>query len=318
METSVAISAPPPMETPSPDSIPRSANIISKDAPVLTANLTTPCSHRTNTTKQSLKEHGCMAAYSPDNTAMETSNDVPTSSHSGDHNAAQNTNTCGESSVMDTSQASSGSAVAKSISRSVQTDPEQEKAEVSQATSSLKDRDIKKAASKREVKLPESGVSMKRKAVMEAISEILKKMYANTEKGRLPGSFKGRFSSEFTCDSDMREILHSRTTMTSYGSEGDNSDKSRASDPNGTDACNGESANLSKAKLEETQQLRDKVANLKWKMQHKRAMKLAKRKGERSPCGWMEALKCDMPGGKPNTINRTGYCGLKRGFLLAD
>ena len=41
-----------------------------------------------------------------------------------------------------------------------------------------------------EPRLPDSGISMKRKAVMEAIGEILKKMYASSEKGRLPGSFK--------------------------------------------------------------------------------------------------------------------------------
>ena len=166
--------------------------------------------------------------------------------------------------------------------------------------------------------MPDSGISMKRKAVMEAISEILKKMYANTEKGRLPGSFKGRFSSEFTCDSDMREILHSKTTMTSYGSDGDDHDKSGSGDPRNSNGHGSGAANLSKAKLEEQQQLKDKVANLKWQMQHKRALKMAKRKGERSPCGWMERLNCDMPDNEPKTISRSGFCGMKRGFLLAD
>jgi hypothetical protein len=160
---------------------------------------------------------------------------------------------------------------------------------------------------------------MKRKAVMEAISEILKKMYANTEKGRLPGSFKGRFSSEFTCDSDMREILHSKTTMTSYGSEGEGSGKAGAGDGSGSDSLHGNRPHLSKARLEEYQQIKDKVADLKRRMQHQRAVKMAKRKGERSPCGWMEALNCDMPAdSEPKPEVKSGYCGLKRGFLLAD
>lgn len=169
-------------------------------------------------------------------------------------------------------------------------------------------------------KFPESGISMKRKAVMEAISEILKKMYANTEKGRLPGSFKGRFSSEFTCDSDMREILHSRTTMTSYGSEGGEDPSKTTSSSGSADSslAAADSANLSKTKLEEQQALKDKVASLKWQMQHKRAERMAKRKGERSACGWMEARNCDMPGSKPKEIKRTGFCGMKRGFLLSD
>ena len=180
-----------------------------------------------------------------------------------------------------------------SVSRSVQTDPEP----------------------RRELKLPENGVSMKRKAVMEAISEILKKMYASSEKGRLPGSFKGRFSSEFTCDSDMREILHSKTTMTSYGTDLED-------DKNGGGEGDGQPPSrenvMSKAKLEENEQMRDKVAHLKWRMQQSRALKRAKRKGERSPCGWMEALNCDMPDEQPRTRDRTGFCGFKRGFLLAD
>ena len=159
---------------------------------------------------------------------------------------------------------------------------------------------------------------MKRKAVMEAISEILKKMYANTEKGRLPGSFKGRFSSEFTCDSDMREILHSKTTMTSYGSGLDDPTKTNPGEGSSGSLADGHDAALSKTKLKEQQQLKDKVASLKWRMQHSRAIKMAKRKGERSPCGWMEALNCSMPGDELKPIKRSGYCGLKNGFLLAD
>lgn len=184
----------------------------------------------------------------------------------------------------------------RSVSRSVQTDPE---------------------PSKKEIKLPETGVSMKRKAVMEAISEILKKMYANSEKGRLPGSFKGRFSSEFTCDSDMSEILHSKTTMTSYGSDMEDDKSTSSSDSDNGDLPLHENSLLSKKKLEENEQLRDKVAQLKWKMQQRRALKLAKRKGERSPCGWMEARNCEMPREPPKARERSGFCGLKRGFLLS-
>ena len=75
---------------------------------------------------------------------------------------------------------------------------------------------------------------------------------------------------------------------------------------------------LTKARLEEHQQIKDKVADLKWRMQRQRALKMAKRKGERSPCGWMEALNCAMPGDKPKAIERSGYLGFKKGFLLPD
>ena len=204
---------------------------------------------------------------------------------------------------------------AKTVSRSVQTDPE------SGGSSSSRSRDeressSRRAGSKREMRLPDSGVNMKRKAVMEAISEILKKMYANSDKGRLPGSFKGRFSSEFTCDSDMSEILHSKTTMTSYNSEVEESEGKHSEGPMHSSVA--DPALVSKAKYEENEQLRDKVAQLKWKMQHRRAIKMAKRKGERSPCGWMEALNCNMPGSPPTARERTGYAGMKRGFLLSD
>lgn len=188
-----------------------------------------------------------------------------------------------------------------SVSRSVQTDPEPSKP-----------REILKES----LVLPDSGVSMKRKAVMEAISEILKKMYASSEKGRLPGCFKGRFSSEFTCDSDMREILHSKTTMTSYGTDLDE-DRSGINSENEGENPNHGKATLSQAKAEENEQMRDKVKELKWKMQQSRAMKLARRKGERSPCGWMEALNCEMPLDTAVVHARTtGFCGFKRGFLL--
>lgn len=200
---------------------------------------------------------------------------------------------------------------AKTVSRSVQTDPEAGSSRSREERESTS----RRVGNKREMRLPDSGVNMKRKAVMEAISEILKKMYANSDKGRLPGSFKGRFSSEFTCDSDMSEILHSKTTMTSYNSEMEDAEKSSEGH---THSAVADPALVSKAKFEENEQLRDKVAQLKWKMQHRRAVKMAKRKGERSPCGWMEALNCSMPGSPPTARERTGYAGMKRGFLLSD
>lgn len=211
---------------------------------------------------------------------------------------------------------SSNSHRAKTVSRSVQTEPESSGSSSSSRGREERESSGRRVGSKREMKLPDSGVNMKRKAVMEAISEILKKMYANSDKGRLPGSFKGRFSSEFTCDSDMSEILHSKTTMTSYNNEMEDVEKpsdrpshSSVADP----------ALVSKAKYEENEQLRDKVAHLKWKMQQRRAVKMAKRKsGERSPCGWMEALNCNNPGSPPSARERTGYAGMKRGFLLSD
>ena len=217
---------------------------------------------------------------------------------------------------------SQSSSKARTVSRSVQTDPEAGgSTSSSSSSSSSRSRDERESSSgrrvgsKREMRLPDSGVNMKRKAVMEAISEILKKMYANSDKGRLPGSFKGRFSSEFTCDSDMSEILHSKTTMTSYNSEVEEAEKPSEGPTHSSVA---DPALVSKAKYEENEQLRDKVAQLKWKMQHRRAIKMAKRKGERSPCGWMEALNCSMPGSPPTARERTGYAGMKRGFLLSD
>lgn len=206
---------------------------------------------------------------------------------------------------------------ARTVSRSVQTDPESGGSGGSSSSRSRDERETsgRRIGSKREMRLPDSGVNMKRKAVMEAISEILKKMYANSDKGRLPGSFKGRFSSEFTCDSDMSEILHSKTTMTSYNSEVEEAEK-HSDGPSHSSIA--DPALVSKAKYEENEQLRDKVAQLKWQMQHRRAIKMAKRKGERSPCGWMEALNCNMPGSPPTARERTGYAGMKRGFLLSD
>ena len=330
----MAISAPPPMDTPTHAPIPRATPIISKDAPVL-APPSPPC-HEVATvddTKGDLSDKPASPmACSTGEESMEISTDPPkltgstpstttkaaccemTTCAGDDVNSSPHTagTPANEGEPASTDGGSSGSSKNKSVSRSVQTDPEplpREKRDTVPRSTLRRD----KASSRREVKLPESGISMKRKAVMEAISEILKKMYANTEKGRLPGSFKGRFSSEFTCDSDMREILHSKTTMTSYGSEGEGS-KAGGRD-GGSDLPR---PHISKARLEEHQQIKDKVADLKWRMQHKRALKMAKRKGERSPCGWMEALNCDMPRGEPKPLLRSGYCGLKRGFLLPD
>ena len=153
---------------------------------------------------------------------------------------------------------------------------------------------------------------MKRKAVMEAISEILKKMYASSEKGRLPGSFKGRFSSEFTCNNDMNDIVHTKTTMAREGeaskgsASGPGSRRTRAAAP-------------SKSHFEENEQLKGKMAQVRYRMQQLRAEKAARRreKGGKSPCGWMESLNCDDPVKPPQLVPDTGYCGLKKGFLLS-
>ena len=181
------------------------------------------------------------------------------------------------------------------------------------SSSSLRSRSIHS-----EPRLPDNGISMKRKAVMEAIGEILKKMYASSEKGRLPGSFKGRFSSEFTCDSDMSEILHSKTTMTSCGNESDSRKDGSKNGLVSSDQAAHEAASSSKSRFEENKQLKEKVARLKWRMQQQRAVKLAKRKGEKSPCGWMEALDIKFPEASPKPSEQPGFCGFKRGFLLSQ
>ena len=154
---------------------------------------------------------------------------------------------------------------------------------------------------------------------MEAIGEILKKMYTQRAKGKIPGSFKGRFSSEFTCDGDMREIIHSRTTMTSYGDMESYSGAASGSRTGTTTPSSGV-AHLTQSKLEENEALRNKVAMLKWKMQHCRAQRKAKRKrcDKPSPCGWMEAIDCDIAAPPPKIRKKTGVCGFKSGFLLAD
>ena len=166
-----------------------------------------------------------------------------------------------------------------------------------------------------ETPVSESGISMKRKAVMEAIGEILKKMYTQRAKGKIPGSFKGRFSSEFTCDGDMREIIHSRTTMTSYGGD---SETASGSGVRGRDSAGAGSSDkpLTQSRFEENESMRDKVAMLKWKMQHCRAERKARRKrsDKPSPCGWMEAIDCDISTPPPKIRRKTGVCGFKRGF----
>lgn len=147
---------------------------------------------------------------------------------------------------------------------------------------------------------------------MEAIGEILKKMYASSEKGRLPGSFKGRFSSEFTCNNGMNDIVHTKTTMAQDGEAGKNTDSVSRS-------RQAEVALLSKTHFEENEQLRGKVAQIKYRMQQLRAVKAARRKvkGGKSPCGWMERLNCEVPTNPPQIVPTTGYCGLKKGFLLS-
>lgn len=154
---------------------------------------------------------------------------------------------------------------------------------------------------------------------MEAIGEILKKMYTQRAKGKIPGSFKGRFSSEFTCDGDMREIIHSRTTMTSYG-DAESYHNGVSHVRTGIGAHSTDGTHLTQSKFEENEALRNKVAMLKWRMQHCRAERKAKRKrcDKPSPCGWMEAIDCDIAAPPPKIRRKTGICGLKRGFLLAD
>lgn len=340
METSVAIAAPPSIDSASHPSIPHATPIISKDAPVLATIAPQPHRVLARVIKDARHHSG------PDNsirvpslTGEEESVEITTTMMKTDAPAVESlssgslhdeASTVASMDCSNEASTSSSSAVGscagmecsgglKSVSRSVQTDPETSEKDDGQQHEakielhSSRDRKSTSSSSRRDIRLPENGISMKRKAVMEAISEILKKMYANTEKGRLPGSFKGRFSSEFTCDSDMREILHSKTTMTSYGSEGDELDSSGSCDSELVGAFGGgrNAAGLSKAKLEENQSLKDKVASLKWKLQHRRAMKIARRSG-----GWMETLSCEVPGNESKAIERNGYCGMKRGFLL--
>ena len=147
---------------------------------------------------------------------------------------------------------------------------------------------------------------------MEAIGEILKKMYASSEKGRLPGSFKGRFSSEFTCNNDMNDIVHTKTIMARDGEAGKSLDDALR-------VRQARAALISKAHFEENEQLKGKMARIKYRMQKLRSVKAARRrvKGEKSPCGWMEKLNCEAPAKPPQIVPTTGYCGIKKGFLLS-
>lgn len=158
----------------------------------------------------------------------------------------------------------------------------------------------------------DSGVSMKRKAVMEAISEILKKMYASSEKGRLPGSFKGRFSSEFTCNNNMNDIVHTKTTMAREGESAKSLDSMLGS-------RQARATLVSKRHFEEKEKMKEKMAQIKYRMQQTRAAKAARRrlKGGKSPCGWMERLNCEAPMKPPQFVPNASYCGLKKGFLLS-
>ena len=169
----------------------------------------------------------------------------------------------------------------------------------------------------KEIPSSQNGVSMKRKAVMEAIGEILKKMYAQRARGKVPGTFKGRFSSEFTCDNDMQEIIHSKTTMTSYGDPDVMGHHSRRRA--GDHLCSG-SSQFSRIQFEENEVLKNKVALLKWKMQQQRAIRKLKRErvDKPSPCGWMEAIDFDLEAPPPKMRKKTGFCGMKSGFLLSD
>lgn len=165
----------------------------------------------------------------------------------------------------------------------------------------------------REIPTSQNGVSMKRKAVMEAIGEILKKMYAQRARGKIPGSFKGRFSSEFTCDSDMREIIHSKTTMTSCG---DPESAHLAKSGGGGSYLSGDHKSKDDAKSQENMQMRSKIAQLRLKMQQNREERRAKRKlvDRQSPCDWMEEDSDCMD--SPPPTKKAGFCGLKPGFLL--
>lgn len=183
----------------------------------------------------------------------------------------------------------------------------------------------------REAPPTNNGISMKRKAVMEAIGEILKKMYSQRSKGKSPGTFKGRFSSEFTCDNEMQEIIHSRTTMTSYGGgvspRDHTSSHSSSRRPRMTHSShmgNG-CGHVSTARSEENETTRSKVELLKMKMQQQRMSR--KHRREQSDCETSsssieleESSQIDMSLEAPPTKIRkkNGFGGFKKGFLLSD
>jgi len=76
---------------------------------------------------------------------------------------------------------------------------------------------------------------------------------------------------------------------------------------------------LTKSKFEDNQRLREKVEHLRHKMATERARKKARRSNGASPCGWLEkSIQTYPPSSIPLQQQRQGYCGLKRGFLLAD
>jgi len=76
---------------------------------------------------------------------------------------------------------------------------------------------------------------------------------------------------------------------------------------------------LTKSKFEDNQKLREKVEHLRHKMATERARKKARRSSSASPCGWLErSIQTYPPSSISSQPKRPGYCGLKRGFLLAD
>jgi len=75
---------------------------------------------------------------------------------------------------------------------------------------------------------------------------------------------------------------------------------------------------LTKSKFEDNQKLREKVEHLRHKMASERARKKARRSNGASPCGWLEKSIQTYPPSSIPSQQRQGYCGLKRGFLLAD
>ena len=177
----------------------------------------------------------------------------------------------------------------------------------------------------RETPPTNNGISMKRKAVMEAIGEILKKMYSQRSRGKSPGTFKGRFSSEFTCDNEMQEIIHSRTTMTSYGGGVSSRDptcsSSRRSRMGHASNMGGVCGQLTKARYEENETTRSKVELLKWKMHQQKQIRRQKRERpvDTPTFGLVEgAIDFDLHAPPSKLRKKTGFAGLKRGFLLSD
>ena len=183
----------------------------------------------------------------------------------------------------------------------------------------------------RETPPTNSGISMKRKAVMEAIGEILKKMYSQRSRGKSPGTFKGRFSSEFTCDNDMQEIIHSRTTMTSYGGGASPRDPTSCSSrrsKTGHSLHNvGGCSQLTKARYEENEATRSKVELLKWKMQQQKLKRQRRQDSDLADDGSCSssqgtlvegAIDVELQAPPTKIRKKTGFGGLKRGFLLSD